>query len=661
MIKFYRIFVILFLAVLVSSAFILRPSKSAPMLANYYLGTLPTDQASIDYLARNDLLILSPEQGIVRRNVIDQIRAKNPDIILLAYVPSESYNQSWKVYPANTLYKDFVVKDDWWLRDTGGNIVSDWPGLQNTNMTEESTDYLIQYVKSHILSQGIWNGVFWDMVYDGISWQNKGDISLYNNGQRGNADEVNAEWTRRMVYLLDQTWRQLPVEYVLMNGSSLPALQPYTNGRMYEDYPTPWEAGGSWSGIMTGLVRNQAKNKNPQIYVFNANTNNTGKQNDYRRMRFGLASSLIVDDVYFSFDYGTKDHSQVWWYDEYDVDLGDPTGEARGMNGSNQFQSDVWRREYSNGVALVNPTSQAQTVDLGAEYEKIIGKQDSVVNNGQITDRVRIGAKDGLVMLKTTQTLKNVVFNNGSFVRFFDDKGNRTRNGLFVFEDRFKGGAAAFEGDVDGDEGNELITMTGARFEIFDDNLASWGSEFPFGGNYSGGVSLAVSRKNPTALATVALAPTKGNEVRLYTYYGELLTKVYPLGKKYQGGYNVAIGDIDQDGKNEVVVGTGRGVVAELFVYNEDMSKIEKRYKPFNNSYKNGMTVAIGDVNGDSKVELIVASRSGRDPLVKIYKKDFKKVSEFKVASTFNDGNLVTLTTRDMNYDGKEDILVGTQ
>ena len=91
------------------------------------------------------------------------------------------------------------------------------------------------------------------------------------------------------------------------------------------------------------------------------------------------------------------------------------------------------------------------------------------------------------------------------------------------------------------------------------------------------------------------------------------------------------------------------------------MTKIEKRYKPFNNSFKNGLVVAVGDVDGDSKVELVVASRFGRDPLVKIYKKDFKKASEFKVASTFNDGNLVTLTTRDMNYDGKEDILVGTQ
>ena len=76
-------------------------------MANYYLGTLPTDEDSIRKLARNALLILSPEQAVVRKETINEIRRINPQIILLAYVPSQSYNSAWKVYPANTVFGDF--------------------------------------------------------------------------------------------------------------------------------------------------------------------------------------------------------------------------------------------------------------------------------------------------------------------------------------------------------------------------------------------------------------------------------------------------------------------------------------------------------------------------------------------------------------------------
>jgi len=39
------------------------------------------------------------------------------------------------------------------------------------------TDYLMNFVKTKILSAGIWDGIFWDMVNDGISGVN-GGISI---------------------------------------------------------------------------------------------------------------------------------------------------------------------------------------------------------------------------------------------------------------------------------------------------------------------------------------------------------------------------------------------------------------------------------------------------------------------------------------------------
>ncbi|EKD43157.1 MAG: hypothetical protein ACD_72C00424G0002, partial [uncultured bacterium] len=361
---FYRSVVAIFIGFFVSVFYYFNFfAYSAPYLANYILGTLPIDNESISRLSKFDVLIVSAEQGVIRKNVLQQIKNLNPKIILLAYVPSESTNDSWREYPANSLYGDFQMNDNWWLRDSAGKAISDWPRLHNTDMSQGWSDYLITFTQNKILSQGIWDGVFWDMVYDGISHVNHGDIDLNRDGVKDDATSLNAQWVQRMNYLLSQSQARLSVKYILINGNSIASLQKSVNGRMYENYPTPWEAGGSWSGIMTGLKRNQALNAKPQLYVFNANTANTGNRNDYARMRFGLASSLILDNIYFSFDFGDKDHNQIWWYDEYDAKLGDPQGAAVSASGQYVFNnSEVWRREYEHGVALVNPSGVSQTI-----------------------------------------------------------------------------------------------------------------------------------------------------------------------------------------------------------------------------------------------------------------------------------------------------------
>jgi hypothetical protein len=178
---------------------------SAPLLANYYLGTLPQDEATINVLARNDVLVLSSEQGVIRKDVIQKIKQKNPKIVLLAYVISKSYDQNWHNYPANTVYNDFKVDDSCWLRDSRGTILSDWPGQQSLNMKEQCTDYLIQYTKDHILSQGLWDGIFWDVVNGNVSYTNHGDIDLNGDGMQDKASDADAEWLRRTNYLLSQS------------------------------------------------------------------------------------------------------------------------------------------------------------------------------------------------------------------------------------------------------------------------------------------------------------------------------------------------------------------------------------------------------------------------------------------------------------------------
>jgi hypothetical protein len=62
---------------------------------------------------------------------------------------------------------------------------------------------------------------------------------------------------------------------------------------------------------------------------------------------------------------------------------------------------EVWRRDFQNGVALVNASGQNVSIDLGGTFRKISGTQDPTVNDGSLVTSVTIPTKDGLVLLRT--------------------------------------------------------------------------------------------------------------------------------------------------------------------------------------------------------------------------------------------------------------------
>jgi hypothetical protein len=61
----------------------------------------------------------------------------------------------------------------------------------------------------------------------------------------------------------------------------------------------------------------------------------------------------------------------------------------------------VWRRDFTNGIALVNPKGNGmQTVQLGGTFVKIKGTQDPSVNNGQTVTSVTLQDRDGIILLR---------------------------------------------------------------------------------------------------------------------------------------------------------------------------------------------------------------------------------------------------------------------
>jgi hypothetical protein len=65
-----------------------------------------------------------------------------------------------------------------------------------------------------------------------------------------------------------------------------------------------------------------------------------------------------------------------------------------------QGQKHHWRRDFANGLVLVNPMPVAQTLALGAPFRRILGQHETVVDNGTRSSTQTVAANDALLLLR---------------------------------------------------------------------------------------------------------------------------------------------------------------------------------------------------------------------------------------------------------------------
>lgn len=658
----------------VSLVFLLFPPAAKaeervyPKLANFYLRS-PITTAEAYNLAKWDVLILHMITGQNSAEQINVIRRINPDIIILAYIASEEFpiamHSQWDNAP-NSLFKKELggITDEMWLRNEKGEHVIFWGTNWMLNVTDYPgvskhwTDYLSDFVAYEILSSGLWDGVFYDNSWYDVSWIQNGAIDANRDGRNDSKTELDSAWRAGMskLFQLTRDKANKPI-YIVGNGDR--GYYGDINGIYFESFTTsPYI---SWEEKMRLYKLSDDTSRAQQIAIVGNTAADVARaQNDYKKMRFGLASALM-EDGYYAYDAGSGSHAEQWWYDEYNINLGEPMGSAVPLTGGVGYYKDVWRREFTNGLALVNSLAENREVDLGGEFEKLIGTQDPVVNNGGIVSKITLSAKDGLLMLKTYQTVKDLVFVNGAFVRFVDYLGKRVRNGFFTYDERYAGGARIYFSDIDGAGDAETIVASGAKLEIFNSLGEHWFSDYPYGGNFKGDIRIAVGQLfEKQAEDQIVIAPSFGGQLIMYNFHGQAMQAGYfPFDpKKYVGGLSVAAAKLDgADKAGSVIVGTGKGKIGEVLIYDNRLSKLKKRFYPYAKTYKGGIYVAAGDVYGDSKDEIIVSAVSGSNMPIRVFDANGKKISEFNIGGLFGSAGAIVGTV-DANFDGREDIAV---
>jgi hypothetical protein len=152
---------------------------------------------------------------------------------------------------------------------------------------------------------------------------------------------------------------------------------------------------------------------------------------DVARRRYYLANYLLVKGRRTYVDYFSS--SPLQWFPEWDLDLGPA---AAGPAGVEAFAvGGVYRREFANGLVLVNPTGAAVTVALGTPMRRVEmagggdipedGRPTSRITTTEVTS-ITVAAKSGEVLLRSTAPYNADVMRAGDFDELVLQLANRT-------------------------------------------------------------------------------------------------------------------------------------------------------------------------------------------------------------------------------------------
>lgn len=251
--------------------------------------------------------------------------------------------------------------EDWFLHNSKGQrLYNTYKDRRYYHMNPASKgwrEFVLARLKQRMFGDATtpplgYDGIFLDNVE--LTWD-KARSDLTNSDGKikefQSNEDFRAAWKGYLKFLREGLGPDVPIWGNMIASNYAPdewnAYLPYLDGGMNEAFIT---------GYSTTLSVEKQNNELRQAeYVIGQGKGfyaiGQGDQSDTQRQQFALAAYLLITKpgapVYFRYTRANQWYGEWWMYDNYQVDLGEPTGARYAVQNG-------WRRNFTKGYVMID-------------------------------------------------------------------------------------------------------------------------------------------------------------------------------------------------------------------------------------------------------------------------------------------------------------------
>jgi len=175
---------------------------------------------------------------------------------------------------------------------------------------------------------------------------------------------------------------------------------------------------------------------------------------------------------------------------------------------------------------------------------------------------------------------------------------------------------------------------------------------------FKGGVRVSAGDINGDGRSDIVTGAGLGGgpQVRIFSVDGRVIGGFFAYDTRFRGGVSVAVGDVNGDGVSEIVTAPGPGGGPHIRIF-DGQGRPQGGFFAYGQEARSGLSVAVADIDGDGRAEIITAPGPANGSTVKIFDNRGRLKGNFNAfPSSFVGG--VNVGAGDVDGDGTVEIIV---